>query len=116
MLASSYKLKSEADFSKVYKFGRRQSYPLFTVRYFYDPKVTTKIAVVASIKVVGKANERNRARRRIWSALSKVVENIPKKGILLIFTAQKSVNKAEWANLSGLVESVISNFANIRHK
>jgi ribonuclease P protein component len=116
MLARSYKLKSEADFSKVYKFGRRQNLPLFAVRYFFDPKVSTKIAVVASIKAVGKANERNRARRRIWSALSKVSENIPKKGVLLIFTAQKAVNKSDWANLSKLVEEVINNIANIRHK
>ena len=116
MLPNKYKLKQEEDFKKVYKLGKRRNFPLFTLRYFVGPNIDTKIAVVASIKEVGKANKRNLARRRIWAALAKTLKIMPKKGFLLIFTLRKVVLDEKWANISDNIDKIIKDLANISNK
>lgn len=100
------KLTRQSDFNFVYRTGRRLASPLFIVRYAKGGRDATKFAVVASVKAVGKAIKRNRARRRVWQAINKQFRIFPKTGYLIVFILKKLTVTAPWDN-------ILSNVGNI---
>lgn len=105
MLAAVGKLKSNSDFNYLYRVGRRITGPAFSVCYTASKTVgPTKFGVVASIKQVGKAVKRNRARRRLWQAINKHQALFPRERYLISFILKQPIITLTWPKLMAMVE------------
>ncbi|MFH1867149.1 MAG: ribonuclease P protein component [Patescibacteria group bacterium] len=105
MLTTTHKLKSAVDFNRLYRYGKRAVFPVFTLRWLsIKGQQLTRFGVVASIKQLGKANVRNRARRRLWSSLNKTLLLFPAKNYLIAFVLKKEIIKVSWPCLINIVE------------
>lgn len=102
------KLTQQADFSFVYRTGKRLSFPGLVVRYSRVVKGPSRFAVVASVKEVGKAVARNRARRRIWEALRKYRDLYPTHGYYIVFILKKAIISQPWTKLSDAIKKTTS--------
>ena len=100
------KITKANDFSYIYRKGQRIVGPLFVVRYARIMRPDTKSAVVASVKQVGKATQRNRARRRIWQAIQRQRRVFPPTGYMIAFILKRSVVMAPWNDLLIAVNEV----------
>lgn len=81
------RLKNKSTFNSIYKTGRQLNGRLF--KAFFIPQADkVEIGVVASSKV-GKAVQRNRARRLLRSALQKA--GVAKQGFSMVLLAKKEI-------------------------
>src|SRR5438045_1982041 len=77
-LPKKYRITKESDFNNVFKRGRKIVTPYFIFLYQFKEGVEhPRFGIVAS-KKVGKAVERNRAKRMIREAIRNELENINK--------------------------------------
>lgn len=65
MLARAYRLRSNADFDRTYKYGRSANAQNFYIKFYQSHYITTRIAVVVSKKISKRAVVRNRCKRRL---------------------------------------------------
>jgi len=79
MLSKKYRFHSRGGVRYVYKNGKTVRQAKMSLVFAENTRGFTRIAVVVSKKVIKTAVGRNRIRRRIYEALRKNFEYVPKK-------------------------------------
>jgi ribonuclease P protein component len=103
-----WRLRKHSDYQRVYAAGRKQFSSLMT--YFAAPRTSadtgqgTRIGITAG-KVLGKAVERNRIKRRMRAA---IVANLDllHSDLDVVLHPKRAVLHAEWAALGNEVRSI----------
>jgi ribonuclease P protein component len=72
----SFRLTSTTDFKRVRRFGKSYAHPLLVLVAFPDPGERTRVGIAAS-RAVGKAVERNRAKRLVRAAIHSLLPGLP---------------------------------------
>jgi len=108
----SARLRKHADYQRVYQASRKQFSPSMT--YFFrlraedeltPPYCVPRVGLTAG-RVVGKAVERNRIKRRMREALRRNIELLP-HGYDLIFHPRRSVLTMDYAILEAEVARIL---------
>lgn len=110
MLPHSQRL-STAIFDEVFKTGRLVHSGFFTIKV-KNTSGTSRFAVSVSKKIAKNAVDRNRIRRRTYSAVENLLKgkNKMKKPFLVVFVSKKGVEKAEMNEIqSDIKASFIKN-------
>lgn len=94
MLPISRRLKKEADFKRIYYQGRRRAGNFFDFFYLQNLR-GTRFGIVATIKAIKKASQRNLAKRRVRGFLLENQELWPKKADIIIKIKKEIKNKEE---------------------
>lgn len=102
MLPKSRRI-SQAQAKEVFTRGRSSHSPSFTVKTV-GTQGDTRFAISISKKVLPSAVDRNRLRRRIYSAIAKLIPNI-RKGFLVGFLVKSEARNMSFADLSVETES-----------
>lgn len=80
---------TKKEFDRFFSSGKRIHSPLFTL--LYTPDESFHGAVVVGKKIHKKAVDRNRLRRRLYSALYKEVKDTDTKGVFIVLTKPGAV-------------------------
>ena len=96
MLPSKDRL-SFREVETVLKSGRRKPAALFSVS-FLSPTERSAFAVTVSKKIAKNAPDRNKIRRRIYSAIAKIKKSIPSP-VYIVFFPKKEALTTDFATL-----------------
>ncbi len=80
-------LKKSSQFGEVYRDGRREAGKNLVICYLIKEGEGTRAGFVASRKKVGKAYQRNRAKRLLREVFRKINDGIIEKDIWIVFIA-----------------------------
>jgi ribonuclease P protein component len=100
-----YRLKGSSDFRRVRRTGKSYAHPLAVLIAAPSDAPTTRLGVAAA-KAVGRAVERNRAKRRLRAALQYHLPRI-RPGWDAIFYARKALLEAEWPQVLAVTEQLL---------
>lgn len=92
MLERTYRLRKQKDFSKVFRSGRTQHAPAFTLKYNPNHQSRSRAAVVVSTKVSKRAVPRNRTRRRFYAQLQRMWPQIKPGYDIVILTRHQALD------------------------
>lgn len=106
MLKAENKLNLSREFSKLKKFGVVLHQPFYTVLYSKSKTNQKKIGFVLSSKV-GKAVERNRAKRLLSEVVRANLEKFP-EGVDIVFIARSNIKDVKYEDLDLSVNQVLS--------
>lgn len=114
MLPKGSRLRANADFSRVYKFGRRQESR--NLRLFYLPRggKSTRIGFVVSKKstkvgsAAGKIADRNRVKRVLREEARLLLKNLP-PGLDIVMQAREGVVKLPAEQIRGELRQLLNN-------
>ncbi len=101
-----FRLTRANEFKRVRRFGKSYAHPLIVLITLPSEEKTVQVGIAAS-RSVGKAVERNRAKRRIRSAMEATLSEI-QPGWKIIILARKPILAVEFkiikATLGGLLK------------
>ena len=100
-----YRLTKSADFKRVRRLGRSYPHPLIVLIALPNELLYSRIAVVAG-RTVGKAVERNRAKRMIRAVLNEWISDIL-PGWDLIFIARQPLSNASYYKTHEAIRSLL---------
>ena len=103
------RLRKHADYQRAYAASRKHqsaSFSWFMAARLEAEEHLPRVGLTAG-KVLGKAHERNRIKRRMREALRRHVELIP-AGVDLIFHPRRSVLTIEFAKLEGEIVRILT--------
>ena len=92
-----FRLTRATDFKRVRRFGKSYAHPLIVLVSLPNEEMTVQVGIAAS-RSVGGAVDRNRAKRRIRSALEAIFPEI-RPGWKIIILARKSILSAEFKEI-----------------
>jgi ribonuclease P protein component len=101
-----FRLTSSKDFQRVRSFGKAVRHRFIVIVYLPNETGTTRIGVIAG-KPVGKAVQRNRAKRLIRSALQPYLKEIP-AGWDALLIARKSILEADFQCIQEAIEMLLA--------
>ena len=103
------RLRKHADYQRAYAASRKHQSASFSWFMAARPEAEAHLPRVGLTagKVLGKAHERNRIKRRMREALRRHVELIP-AGVDLIFHPRRSVLTIEFAKLEGEIVRILT--------
>ncbi len=101
-------LKKSWQFSQVYSEGNREAGEKVTICYLFREEEGIKPGFVASKKRVGKACQRNRAKRQMREVFRGLQKRFTKTGIWIVFIASFDPGTTPFAELKKDVESSLS--------
>jgi ribonuclease P protein component len=107
-LMSHSGLKKTSQFGQVYREGRRQAGKNITILYITRNEGGIVPGFVASKKNVGKANQRNRAKRQMREIFRRLEDRIVEKEIWIVFIATFRPGEASFQELMEDVERSLS--------
>lgn len=99
-------LKKDSDFRKVYKHGKSFANK-YLVMYILDNKSDFNRVGFSVSKKVGKANIRNKVKRRIRESFRLNCDQSIKSGYDLVFIARISSKDAEYSDIEKSVKSLV---------
>jgi ribonuclease P protein component len=102
----AYRLRRPDQFQRVRREGRNWSSPLLTLNVAASRRRVTRCGFVVG-KRVGKAVERNRARRRVREAVRLVYDTIVHGRDLVFVLRSPDLATIEFARLQALVEDLL---------
>ena len=91
----------------VYQKGKTIRKPKMSLIFVDNTKGFTRVGVVVSKKVSKKAVERNRIRRRVYEAIRKNFEFVPKKKDYIFVVYSKDIMKMEYGELEKLLGELV---------
>ena len=113
---ADWRLHKHADYQRVYHASRKQ----FSARMAYfvaqQPAATdaSRVGITAG-RVLGKAVQRNRIKRRMRAAIRAHFRLLP-AGLDIVLHPKRNVAEVPWAELSGEVERLFLNIAKASRK
>jgi ribonuclease P protein component len=106
LVKQRFRLRKRNDFERVRRYGRSFAHPLIVLIDHSNELAHSRFGVAAG-RAVGKAVERNRAKRRLRAILAPLIpEIVPGVDILLI--ARKPILEASHARLEGAVKQLLN--------
>jgi ribonuclease P protein component len=102
----AYRLRRPDQFQRVRRAGRSWSTPLLTLNAAASRRRVSRCGFVVG-KRVGKAVDRNRARRRVREAVRLVYERIAPGWDLVFILRSSELATAEFARVQALVEELL---------
>ncbi len=107
MLNKKYRFHSRGGVHYVYQKGKTIRTPKMSLIFAKNTRDFTRFAVVVSKKVEKTAVGRNRIRRRIYEALRKNFEYIPKKTDYIFVVYSKDLIKMPFSELEKLLGELV---------
>ena len=107
MLSSKYRFHSRGGVRFVYQKGKTIRKPKMSLVFASNSRGFTRVAVVVSKKVMKSAVGRNRIRRRVYEALRRNLEFIPKKTDYVFVVFSKDVLKMSFSDLEKLLGELV---------
>jgi ribonuclease P protein component len=107
MLCKKYRFHSRGGVRYIYQKGKTIRTSKMSLIFMKNTRDYTRIAVVVSKKVDKTAVGRNRIRRRIYEALRKNFEYIPKKTDYIFVVYSKDVAKMSFSDLEKLLGGLV---------
>lgn len=107
MLNKKYRFHSRGGVRYVYQKGKTVRSPKMSLVYTDNNRGFTRFAVVISKKVIKSAVGRNRVRRRVYEAIRKNFNEIPKKKDYIFVVYQKNVKEMPFTELENLLADLI---------
>lgn len=107
MLNKKYRFHSRGGVRYVYKHGKTVRRAKMSLISCQNQRGFTRVAVVVSKKVDKTAVGRNRIRRRVYEALRKNFELIPKKVDYIFVVYSKEIGKMRFTELEGLLGELV---------
>ena len=108
MLNKKYRFHSRGGVRYVYQKGKTIRKPKMSLVFAENTRGFTRIAVVVSKKVMKTAVGRNRIRRRVYEALRKNMEYIPKKTDYIFVIFSKDVMKMPFSELEKTLGELVT--------
>lgn len=99
MLNKKYRFHSRGGVRYVYQHGKTLRSPNMSLVFMPNKRKFTRFAVVVSKKVEKSAVARNRIRRRVYEALRKNFELIPKENDYIFVIFSKNVGEMSFSEL-----------------
>ncbi len=112
MLARSFRLTSEQDYTRVYRRGRRFRSPSLNCSVL-PMAAPTRLGVVVSKKVSLKATVRNRYKRWLWAACRELKTLVPKQGYHVVLSVSPGIAKASYQDVRRELERL---FTSLSHR
>lgn len=107
MLNKRYRFHSRGGVRYVYQKGKTVRKPKMSLVFAENTRGFTRAAVVVSKKVMKSAVGRNRIRRRIYEALRKNFEYLPKKTDYVFVVFSKDVKDMPFSELEKLLGELV---------
>lgn len=107
MLSKKYRFHSRGGVRYVYQKGKTIRSPKMNLVYTDNSKGFTRFAVVISKKVIKSAVGRNRVRRRVYEAIRKNLESIPKKKDYIFVIYNKNIKDIPFSELENILAELI---------
>ena len=108
MLSKKYRFHSRGGVRYVYQKGKTIRSPRMSLVFVKNERGFTRIAVVVSKKVMKTAVGRNRIRRRVYEALRKNLEYIPKSQDYVFVVFSKDVMTMPFSELEKSLGELVS--------
>lgn len=102
-------LKKNLQFRQVYREGRRAAGKKVTIYYLYREREGLFPGFVASKKNVGKAYQRNRARRLMRESFLELKKRFVKRNLWIIFVASFDPGATPYGELKEDIENSLIN-------
>lgn len=99
-------LKKDSDFRKVYKYGKSIANK-HLVMYTLENKSDTNRVGISVSKKVGKANVRNKARRRIKESYRLNIDGKIKEGYDIVFIARIAIKDIDYINVEKSMKHLV---------
>jgi len=106
MLPKTKRLTKKGDFAKLGVQGRSAYGPRMTMRVRQVKEVGPRVAFITSTKVMKKAVDRNRAKRRMREVIRALWTDIP-KNVQLLFVLRPEVKDAAYLDLVAEVKHLL---------
>ena len=107
MLCKKYRFHSRGGVRYVYQKGKTVRSPKMSLVYTMNTRGFTRVAVVVSKKVEKTAVGRNRMRRRVYEAIRKNFDSIPKKRDYVFMIYSKEVMRMPFGELEAVLGKLI---------
>lgn len=107
MLKKEYRFHSRGGVRYVYQNGKTIRSPKMSLVFVENKKKYTRFAVIVSKKVEKSAVKRNRIRRRVYEALRKNLDLIPKEMDYLFVVYSKEIGKMPFTELEGVLGELV---------
>ena len=108
MLSKKYRFHSRGGVKYVYKHGKTVRKPRMSLVFGENTRGFTRVAVVVSKKVIKSAVGRNRIRRRVYEALRKNFDLVPKKTDYIFVVYDKKVGEMAFNELEKLLGELVA--------
>ncbi|MBR0479994.1 ribonuclease P protein component [Candidatus Saccharibacteria bacterium] len=107
MLSKKYRFHSRGGVRYVYQKGKTIRRPKMSLVFVPNTRGFTRVAVVVSKKVEKTAVRRNRIRRRVYEAIRKNFELVPKRTDYVLVVYSKEVGKMDFSELEKLLGELV---------
>ena len=107
MLNKRYRFHSRGGVRYVYQNGKTIRSPKMSLVFMENSRGYTRFAVVVSKKVEKSAVKRNFIRRRVYEALRRNLELIPKKKDYLFVVYSKEIGEMPFSKLEGVLGQLV---------
>ena len=107
MLSKKYRFHSRGGVKWVYQHGKTVRTAKMSLVFVPNERGFTRVAVVVSKKVEKTAVGRNRIRRRVYEALRRNFELVPKKRDYVFVVYSKEVMKMPFGELEGMLGKLV---------
>ena len=107
MLSKKYRFHSRGGVKWVYQHGKTVRTAKMSLVFAENTRGFTRVAVVVSKKVEKTAVGRNRIRRRVYEALRRNFELVPKKRDYVFVVYSKEVMRMPFGELEGMLGKMV---------
>ena len=99
-------LRKDADFRKVYRHGKSIANRYLVMYTFKNKSDSNRVGISVS-KKVGKANVRNKVRRRIKESYRLNIDGNIKKGYDIVFIARVSASDVDYKDIESAMKHLV---------
>ncbi|MBI4919806.1 ribonuclease P protein component [Candidatus Azambacteria bacterium] len=106
MLPAANRLKSTADFGKIFKYGKVSENEFLRIKFIKNQKGCSRFGFIVSNKFAKKAAERNLIKRRLRAAVGFLLKNV-KPGFDVAVWPKAALKKSEYRMLVDNLKNIL---------